>query len=174
MEIITVNITKQIFDQAEHRNLLFKKRFGNLGTHRIDTEKQRMTGYLAEACVLSRFSTLSYSNNDDVDFVFKSITFDSKAQGCNSKPLPNYSATLYEEQKKRPVNYYIFSRVKNDFSVAWICGIISKESFFNKAELKIAGTKNNNFIYDQSRYEIYYNKLSDITSTIEKLNHETI
>lgn len=174
MEIITIKITKEIFDEAQNRNMLFKKRFGNSGTHRTNIERQRMTGYLAEACILSKFSNLNYSNNDDVDFIFDSITFDSKAQGCNSKPLSNYSATLYEEQKNRQVDYYIFSRVKNDFSVAWICGIISKKMFFEQAELKVAGTKNNNFTYDQPRYEISYDQLFDITSTIKKLKYETI
>jgi hypothetical protein len=173
MEILTVNITPEIYKEAQDRNLAYQKKYGNSGTHRLNKDRQRMTGYLAEASIHSCFYELQYSDNDNVDFYINSMTIDSKAQGCNSKPLKNYVATLYEEQKKREVDYYIFSRVKNDFSMAWICGIISKQEFFNKSTLVKAGTKNNNFVYDQSRYEISYDKLLDIKLFMDKI-YETI
>ena len=164
MEIISVNITQNIFDEADRRNNIFQKKFGNTGTHRLNKGRQRMTGYLAEACIRSRFPILKYSDDPNIDFIlYDSITIDSKAQGCNSKPSEHYVATLYEEQKLRNVDYYIFSRVKNDFTIAWICGIVSKEYFLNNAKLVTAGTVNNNFTYDQSRYEMQYNQLNDIT-----------
>ena len=50
----------------------------------------------------------------------------------------------------------------NDFSRVWIAGIISKKRFLNIAELKQAGTKTDNFVYDQSRYQIEYKDLKDI------------
>lgn len=173
MAIIPVEITKSIFDEATSRNIKYKKKFGNIGTHRLNKDRQRMTGYLAEACVRSLFPEIEYSNSDVVDFVFNNMTLDSKAQGCNSKPLDYFSATLYEEQKSRDTDYYIFSRVKNDFTVAWICGIISKSNFFNVAKFAPAGTKTNNFTYDQSRYEIQYKQLEDITTFMKNI-YETI
>ena len=169
--MIEVNITPQIFAEAKNRNDQYYDRFGHTGTHRINKERQRMTGYLAEACIRSRFPSIDYSNNYDVDFVFHNHTIDSKAQGCNVKPQNYFSATLYEEQKNRNTDYYIFSRVKNDFSVAWICGIISKKKFFNIAELKKAGHQTNNFTYDQSRYEVQYKDLKQIDRFIEWYNH---
>lgn len=175
MAIISVKITQQIFDEASDRNTRYKNKFGNIGTHRTNKDRQRMTGYLAEACIRSLFPKISYSNSDTVDFILDSITLDSKAQGCNSKPLDYFSATLYEEQKSRDTDYYIFSRVKNDFSTAWICGVISKQNFFKLAKFAPAGTKTNNFTYDQSRYEIQYKDLEDITTFINHQNtYETI
>jgi hypothetical protein len=165
--MISVKITKEIQKEAEKRNLKYKKRFGNNGTHRKNKERQRMTGYLAEACINSIFPSIEYSEDYYVDFILDGSTIDSKAQGCNSKPLDYYSATLYEEQKSREVDYYIFSRVKNDFNLAWICGIMSKEKFFKNAKLQIAGTKNNNFTYDQSRYEIQYKDLGDLSEFLD-------
>lgn len=173
MEIIDIKITKSIFDKAQQRNEKYKNKYGNAGTHRLNKDRQRMTGYLAEACIIDKFPQIEYSINDIVDFNIGDITIDSKAQGCNSKPLSNYVATLYEEQKNRPVDFYIFSRIKNDFSIAWICGIISKSKFFNEAELISAGTKNNNFTYDQSRYEIQYNNLEGLTTFMEQF-YETV
>ena len=172
--IIEVSITNQIFEEALNRNLQYQKRFGNIGTHRLNKDRQRMTGYLAESCIRSIFPSLQYSKDDTVDFLYSNITLDSKAQGCNSKPLKHFTATLYEEQKHRPVDYYIFSRIKNDFSVGWICGVISKERFFDNAKLAIAGTRTNNFVYDQSRYEIQYDMLTDINNFIEEISNEKI
>lgn len=168
MEIISVKVTQKILNDAKDRNEQYKKKYGNCGTHRLNSDRQRMTGYLAEAAIVDIFSGIKYSNNDNVDFLFGSITLDSKAQGCNSKPLSHYTATLYEEQKFRPVDYYIFSRVKNDFSIVWICGLISKQKFFNIAKLAPSGTETNNFVYDQSRYEIEYNQLENIKNFVEK------
>lgn len=173
MEIICVPITDSIYQEASDRNLKYQKKFGNSGTHRINKDRQRMTGYLAESCIRNTFSYLEYSELDEVDFLINNISIDSKAQGCNSKPLDYYSATLYEEQKNRKADYYIFSRVKNDFSMAWICGIISKSKFFELSKLIPAGTKNNNFIYDQSRYEIQYSQLEDISIFMDKI-YETV
>lgn len=170
MDALTINITPEIYLEAEKRNLSYKNKYGNSGTHRLNKDRQRMTGYLAEASIRSYFPQLHYSDNDNVDFIIDSITFDSKAQGCNTKPLDNYVGTLYEEQKKRDVDYYIFSRVKNDFSIVWICGAISKKDFFDLSVLISAGTKNNNFRYDQSRYEIEYKKLTDIKSFFSRLD----
>lgn len=161
--IISIPITKEIYQEAQKRNDQYLSRFGHLGTHRTDKSRQRMTGYLAEASIIATFPTIQYSDNDDVDFILDShTTIDSKAQGCNVKPREYFSATLYEEQKNRNTDYYIFSRVKNDFSITWICGIISKKKFFQIAKLKEAGHQTNNFIYDQSRYEIQYKDLGDI------------
>ena len=161
--MVEVEVTKFMLDEANKRNKKFYEMFGHTGTHRSNKHRQRITGYLAEAAISDTYADIVYAEGYSVDFVLKnSDTIDSKAQGCNGKPMSNYSATLYEEQKNRDTDYYIFSRVKNDFSVVWICGIISKKKFFKIADLKKAGTKTNNFTYDQSRYEIEYNQLADI------------
>ena len=169
--MIEIKITSDILTEAQKRNDTYYQRFGHVGTHRTNKDRQRMTGYLAEACIRSKFPTIEYSDNYDVDFVFHQYTIDSKAQGCNTKPKDYFSATLYEEQKNRKTDYYIFSRVKNDFSVAWICGIISKKRFFQIAELKEAGHQTNNFIYYQGRYEVQYKDLKQIDQFIEWYNH---
>jgi hypothetical protein len=164
--IVTVNITDKLYTEAEQRNQKYYDKFGQSGTHRTNKHRQRMTGYLAEACIKNTFPALQYSDNLAVDFIYEGASLDSKAQGCNSKPLVTYAATLYAEQKNRDADYYIFSRVKNDFTKCWICGIISKPKFFKIAQLKPAGNITNNFIYDQSRYEIEYKDLRGVDEFI--------
>ena len=99
--MIDVIITPEILSEAKKRNEEYFNRFGHSGTHRTNKERQRMTGYLAEACIHNKFPQIKYSDDYFVDFVLDSTTIDSKAQGCNSKPLGYYSATLYEEQKNQ-------------------------------------------------------------------------
>ena len=99
--MIEVIITPEIFAEAKERNDTYYERFGHSGTHRTNKDRQRMTGYLAEACIHREFPEIKYSDDYFVDFILDSSTIDSKAQGCNTKPLDFYSATLYEEQKNR-------------------------------------------------------------------------
>jgi len=164
-DFIEVDITNEMLEEAKYRNEAFKNKYGSNGTHRTNKENQRIVGYLAEVAINKSFNNVEYVvGNDNVDFISKNkkLTFDSKAQGCNSKPRIDYVATLYEEQNKRPVDMYIFSRVKNDFTKVWICGIISKDDYIKNAKLMPKGTKNNNFTYDNARYELEYSKLYDI------------
>lgn len=159
-DFIEFEILPEHLEDAQNRNKLFFKKYGNAGTHRKNKDRQRMTGYLAEIAIKNTFTKLEYSDIDDVDFVYKnSKTFDAKAQGCNSMPYPDYVATLYEEQKERPVDFYIFNRVKNDFSKVWICGIISKKEFFEKSILIPAGVMRHNFVYDNPRFELEFKDL---------------
>jgi len=167
--MIEVQVTEEILEDAKSRNKDFFQKFGNRGTYRNNKE-QRMTGYIAESCIKKMFDVFQYSQDINVDFNLDNLTIDSKAQGCNSKPLDYYSATLYEDQKERSTDYYIFSRVKKDFTTAWICGIISKIKFFKIAKLQPKGTKTNNFTYDQSRYEVKYKDLADINVFLDWYN----
>ena len=153
-------LDNDLIEEANQRNQEFYKKYGNMGTHRTNVDKQRMTGYLAEIAIKRSFIHLDYSKSDKVDFVYKDrVTFDSKSQGCNVCPLPNYAATIYEEQKTREVDFYIFSRVKNDFTKVWILGVIPKKQYFEKSTLMPAGTKTNNFVYNNSRYELEISSL---------------
>lgn len=167
--MIEVIITPKMIQEAEYRNSQFYKKYKNLGTHRIDKKRQRITGYLAEIAIKSIFPNFEYSLSDDVDFILNKKTFDVKAQGCNTKPKDNYVGTLYQEQDTREVDYYIFTRVKNDSSVVWIMGFISKTDFLKKAILVEKGFENNNFIYDQSRYEIEYKELINLNNILEDI-----
>ena len=163
-DFLEVFITKEMMKEAEERNLLFYRKYGNRGTNRLDKKNQRITGYLAEVAINTCFNKIKYSDNDEVDFVsFKKnkITFDSKAQGCNTKPKINYVGTLYENQKNRNCDVLIFSRVKNTHDVVWITGFMPKQQFLEVSKLIPKGVKNNNFTYDESRYELEYSQLYD-------------
>lgn len=157
-DFIEVDITKEMLYKANERNQIFFEKYRNTGTNRLGSKNQRITGYLAEIAIKHIFSVLDYSETDDVDFVSRldKTTFDSKAQGCNGKPQIDYVGTLYENQANRIFDTLIFSRVKNTQDKVWITGFISKKEFLETSKLMPAGTQNNNFTYDEARYEIPY------------------
>jgi hypothetical protein len=160
-DFLEIVVTPQIIKEAQDRNQYFYRKYGNIGTNRIDKKNQRITGYLAEVAIKHAFNKLNYSDDDGVDFISKSklITLDSKSQGCNGKPKINYVGTLYENQKNRKFDILIFSRVKNTHDMVWVTGFITKDEFLKKSKLIPKGTKNNNFTYDESRYELEYSSL---------------
>jgi hypothetical protein len=160
-DFLEIVVTKQLIKEAQDRNQYFYRKYGNLGTNRIDKKNQRITGYLAEVVIKHTFKKLNYSDDDEVDFISESklITLDSKSQGCNGKPKTNYVGTLYENQKDRNCDILIFSRVKNTHDLVWITGFITKKEFLKISNLIPKGTKNNNFTYDESRYELEYSSL---------------
>ena len=55
--------------------------------------------------------------------------------GERIKPKPNYLCTVNSHKidgiHKQKADYYIFLRIKNDYSLAWILGWYSCEDFFN-------------------------------------------
>lgn len=166
---IEVDVTPEMKSEAEKRNKDFLAQYGHNGTHRTNKSRQRKTGYLAEAAVAAVFTKLKYSDDPAVDFKFGNVTFDVKSQGTNAAPKPYFAATLYEEQAKRQVDCYIFARTKNDDTKVWITGYSPKSEYLTKAKLIPAGTKNNNFVYDQSRYEAEYQDLQRPEKLLTKL-----
>jgi len=168
-DMLEVRITEEMKTRAKDKARKLQGAYGDHGTHRIDSTRRRMTGFAAEEAIKQAYPILTPSLDVSVDFRLGKYTFDVKSQGCNKPPQGNYSATLYEEQRLRAATYYIFCRTKNDLSTVWICGAISKHRFFDLALLKEKGTSAGNFIYDNTRYELSYDQLTDVNVVLDAL-----
>ena len=156
---ICVKITPEMIAEAEKRNLVSKDKYGTKGTRLVEkNDKIRQTGYIGEQIVKHAFSNLEFSTSDDYDLVYLGKKFDVKSVGCNSFPEPFHVGTVFNDETKKDIDFYIFTRIKNDNSLGWITGFISKDDFFKKADTIKAGTKNNNFTYEHNRYTIEYGK----------------
>ena len=107
--MIEVIITPEILAEAKSRNEEYFNRFGNSGTHRTNKERQRMTGYLAEACINHTFPEIQYSDDYFVDFVLDSTTIDSKAQGCVTVSQWVFIVRHYMKNKKIEIQIITFS-----------------------------------------------------------------
>jgi len=161
-DALLVEVTPDILEEAKERNKKFFNSFGNSGTHRMDKDNQRITGYLAEAAINHSIPTLTYSNNNAYDFINPiGKTFESKAQSGNGKPYPYFAATTYPEQEL-PCDFLIFSRVLNNLSKVYICGFISIPDYKRIRQYIEANTPNNNFMYKEARWQITLDQLKNI------------
>jgi hypothetical protein len=162
-DIIDVFVTQEMIKEAEARIEYFDKKYkhkNGVGTYRKE-KNQKMTGYLAEAAVNHKFDKLKYYTEDDDrhDFISKAgITFNVKSLGCKCRPKPNFVANVYTDGKYFS-EWYIFARVKYDFSVVWIAGIIPKDEFLKKAVIREKGYQGANFVYREPRFELEFNKM---------------
>jgi hypothetical protein len=138
------------------------------GNHRKNKPGAGLTGFIAEEAIKHALPFLPPAPIDDYDFILPNPfkTIDSKSTGCNSIPLTHYTASAYTHQKLA-CDLLIFSRVKNDNSIVWICGYISKKRFMAEAKLCKSGTENNNFKYEQPRLTIPYNRLKEIAKLMK-------
>ena len=69
--MVEVEVTKFMLDEANQRNKKFYEMFGHTGTHRSNKQRQRITGYLAEAAISNTYADIVYAEGYSVDFVLK-------------------------------------------------------------------------------------------------------
>lgn len=56
-----------------------------------------------------------------------------KTKRCTSAPKPHYNCTVSASNADQQCDYYAFVRLLNDFSRAWLVGLMPKEEFFAQA-----------------------------------------
>ena len=156
---ICVKITPEMMAEAERRSEGFRTKYGNMGTRLVEKKEKIMkTGFVGEQISKYVYPNLQWSSSEDVDFTCMGKTFDVKSVGCNSTPELHHVGTVFNDDTNKDVDFYIFTRIRNDFSMGWITGFISRKDFFAKADRIKAGTENNNFTYEHDRFTIPYLK----------------
>lgn len=153
--IIEVTITPKIFEEAETFALLFPV-CNHKSTMTGEQNKiANLTGNLAESCFNYVFPNAERVNNYDFDFVWNDKTIDVKSKRCNSVPQNNFIVSVMEYSLNQQKNdYYVFARVKEDYSKCWILGVISKSGFRKKSTLMKEGDYNPDTNYT-SRVDSY-------------------
>lgn len=74
------------------------------------------------------------SNTKDYDLIMPNgITIDVKTGICNSVPQLNYAVNVAAFNINQMCDYYLFFRIKEDFSDAWMLGALSKKEYFRIA-----------------------------------------
>lgn len=60
-------------------------------------------------------------------------TVDVKTKSCKSSPQPHYWCTVCAANIKQRCDYYLFMRIMEDHSLAWVLGFLPKPLFFDAA-----------------------------------------
>ena len=164
MEYIEVKITKEMKDFAERKFKRIKidtskklNRFGSEG-------KRIFEGYLGEAMVCSHFH-MEDVDDYEYDSMLNNNKIEIKTISGKFKPPPYYLATvnscLEGEQRKQNSDYYVFTRILNDYSLGWIVGFIECDEFFRIG----------NFVKKGETYEgMLFEKADATCARINRLN----
>lgn len=101
-------------------------------------------------------------NTYDYDLVLPNgKTVDVKTKQTSVEPKDYYDCSVAAFNTKQKCDYYAFVRVKNDLSVGWFLGIISKEDYFKQARHLKKGDKDpsNNYTVRADCYNLAIREL---------------
>lgn len=102
-----------------------------------------LAGFIGEF-VAADFYGAKVENTFEYDLVLPNgDTIDVKSKQTSVKPLEHYDCSIASSKtsKRQSCDYYVFVRVLNDFSKAWVLGWKSNEDYFNEARFLKKGTK---------------------------------
>ena len=126
-----------------------------------------LAGFIGEVVVADELNA-KHDNTYDYDLTLNNTTrVDVKTKRCNSKPLDTYDCSISAHGTKQKCDMYIFVRVLNDFSKAWILGKLGKEEYFDRATFFKKGmvAPDNGFRFRADCYNVKINMLESIDAT---------
>jgi hypothetical protein len=162
--MVKINIEKEWIENA-------KKKAKDLGilNHSILKGQGNITGFIGEFMV-ENFLKGKIKNTYDYDIVKNGIKIDVKSKKCTSIPKPDYDCSVPAYNTKQKCDMYVFVRIMNTFDIGWICGIISKKDFFQKAKLWKKGQtdESNMMTFKEDSYNLKIKDLIDLEKHITK------
>jgi hypothetical protein len=162
--MVRINIEKEWIENAKKK----AKEMGILN-HSILKGNGNITGFIGEFMV-EKFLKGKIDNTYDYDIVKNGIKIDVKSKKCTSIPKPDYDCSVPAYNTKQKCDMYVFVRIMNTFDVGWICGVISKREFFQKAKLWKRGEtdESNMMTFKEDSYNLKIKDLIDLEKHITK------
>ena len=155
--MIEINVTKDQIIEAE----AMAADLGEL-KNSITKGKGNIAGFLGEIVVRDFYNGDGISANTfDYDIIVK---VDVKTKRCKSKPLAHYECSIAGFNTKQRCDAYIFARVLNNLSKAWILGFKGKDDYYNESIFHKKGDKDpsNNFTFHSDAYNMSISDLHKI------------
>ena len=126
-----------------------------------------LAGFIGEVVVADELNA-KHDNTYDYDLTLNNTTrVEVKTKRCNSKPLDTYDCSISAHGTKQKCDMYVFVRVLNDFSKAWILGKIMKDEYFEKAKYHKKGEldPDNKFRFKADCYNVKIHQLDTVYGT---------
>ena len=125
-----------------------------------------LAGFVGER-VVAEYLGVKKANTYEYDLITKKEkTYDVKTKRCKSKPLPDYTVSVCALNTKQDCDAYIFVRVDNEITTAWILGYMPKDEFYKQAKFCKKGEldpdSNCNWRFKEDCYNMYIKDLKDI------------
>lgn len=126
--MIEVDITEDMLKAAEIR----AEKLGEL-KNSITRGGGNIAGIVGEIAV-QKVMGGEIKDTRDYDIVLDDgTTIDVKTKRCRSAPEPHFECSITDYNTMQKCDKYVFVRVLNDYSKAWVLGSIPKEEYFKQA-----------------------------------------
>lgn len=113
-----------------------------LGTlmNSITSGQGNVAGYIGQALVAKH---LDAQDIDDFQFdlIKDGVRFEVKTKRCTSKPRLDYDCSVSESNTSQQCDYYVFVRVMEDLSKAWILGKKTRKEYYQQSRFCMKGDK---------------------------------
>jgi len=118
-------------------------------------------GALGEILVRDMLDYRVHNTKDYDLYTEDGVRIDVKTKRCTSAPKPFYECSIAAHGTRQDCDEYIFVRVLNDLTRAWILGRINKDEYFDKAVRHRKGEvdASNNFTFKSDCYNLEISEL---------------
>jgi len=157
--MIQVEITTSMLEMA-------KKKANELGVlkNSITGGQGNLAGFVGEEAVLSLIGGKLVNTKDYDHLSHDGVTSDIKTKRCSTPPCPHYECSIADFNTTQKCDKYIFVRVLNDFSKAWVLGELPKNEYFEKAKFLERGQfdPSNNWKCKADCYNVPISELNEV------------
>lgn len=159
--MLEIDIKREWIEEAERKS----KEMGQL-RNSITKGKGNVVGFLGEIVAANHIKA-TIENTHDYDIIKNNVKIDVKTKKCSSKPKDFYECSISEYNTKQKCDLYLFVRILNDNSKAWLCGMIGKNDFFKNAKFYPKGfvDKSNNMKFHCDTYNMQIKDLVPFKKT---------
>lgn len=155
--MLEIPLTKDVILWAWEKS----KAVGIINAHR-PSPVSTFVGAIGEKIVLDNLGICAEEQSRiNYDIKYKGKRVEVKTKTTSVKPKPHYEAVVSESAIKQSCDYYAFLRLKNDLSVAWLCGYVSKFDFLEKAQFIEKGRNLGHRVQTWNQYIMEIQELDD-------------
>lgn len=151
-----IKISSTNIEKAKKRSSTFTKGYRSI------TSDGAFYGLLGEEIFLDNFGGQLINNNDYDIWLPPLNKIDIKTKRINGEPKPDYECNVAAYQCDKDVDHYVFFRIKNDLSYAYLLGVISKEEFRKTAVFIAKGTRDKQYVASADSYNVKASSLHDL------------
>lgn len=118
---------------TDRQLILARNKANKIGQLKNSIKKgSNLVGCLGEM-IANKVLKGKFRNTYNYDLVKDGKKYDVKTKKCSTEPLDYYLCSVSTKNTKQLCDYYLFTRVLDDYSAGWVLGYISKDDFYKNA-----------------------------------------
>ncbi len=157
--MIELTVTKEMIESCKQK----AESIGKL-KNSITKGEGNLSGVLGEYLTHKQLTKSIWKNTFNYDLIEYGVRIDVKTKRCTSAPQDFYDCSIAETSLHQDCDEYVFVRILNDMSKAWLLGRMDHKEYFKKARFMAKGEVdlNNNFTVKANCYNLQIKELHDM------------